>query len=100
MGNNNTPKENAPAGTEAESKKTKTNHSGNSTEAQRQRLLARLRIGPLSTIEARRDLDILMPAARVHELRHREGLNIQTHRIAEQTDNGEKHNVALYVLQS
>jgi hypothetical protein len=73
--------------------------NSNSAHAQRQRLLARLRIGPLSTIEARRELDILMPAARVHELRHREGWEIQTLRREEETESGKKHNVALYVLQ-
>ena len=41
-----------------------------------------------------------MPAARVHELRHREGLDIQTLRRDEETDNGKKHNVAVYVLQT
>ncbi|MBZ0106720.1 MAG: helix-turn-helix domain-containing protein [Sulfuricella denitrificans] len=80
-------------------KNTKPNHSGNSAAAQRQRLLVRLLTGPLTTIEARRDLDILMPAARVHELRHREGLDIQTIRVSQETDSGIKHNVALYVLQ-
>ena len=74
-------------------------HGGNSAHAQRQRLLARLRSGPLSTIGARRELDILMPAARVHELRHREGWEIQTLRREEETESGKKHNVALYVLQ-
>ena len=71
----------------------------NTAHAQRQRLLARLRLGPLSTIEARRDLDIMMPAARVHELRHRDNENIQTLRRKEETDSGKKHNVAVYVLQ-
>jgi hypothetical protein len=71
----------------------------NSAQAQRQRLLARLRLGALSTIEARRDLDIMMPASRVHELRHREGYDIQTLRHNEETDCGKKHNVAVYVLQ-
>ncbi|GEM_PF-1523670 len=93
-------KENAPARARAESKKITSNLNDNSTEAQRQRLLERLRTGPLSTIEARRDLDILMPAARVHELRHRDGWNIQTLRIPEETECGKKHNVALYVLHS
>ncbi|NMZ64693.1 hypothetical protein HBN99_10185 [Pseudomonas oryzihabitans] len=37
--------------------------------AQRQRLLQRLRQGPANTIELRRDLNIMMPAARVKELR-------------------------------
>lgn len=98
--NNDTTKENAPAAAGALKKSHTKNNSGNSTEAQRSRLLERLRIGPVSTIEARRDLDILMPAARVHELRHREGFNILSFWRTEETDSGQKHNVALYVLQA
>ena len=69
-----------------------------SAEAQRARLLDALRCGPITTIEARRNLDILMPAARVHELKHKHGHNIQTIRIRQQTDSGKLHSVALYVL--
>lgn len=75
--------------------KTQQRHS---SEAQRRRLLDRLRIGPISTLDARRDLDILMPAARIFELRER-GYRIFTFRIDQQTDFGKRHNVALYVLQ-
>ena len=48
-----------------------------SAAAQRARLLDALRCSPITTIEARRDLDIVMPAARIHDLRHRHGYNIQ-----------------------
>ena len=72
----------------------------NSAEAQRDRLLNALRCGAVTTIQARRDLDIMMPAARVHELRHREGHNIATVWCTEPTDNGALHRVARYVLVS
>ncbi|WP_412548887.1 helix-turn-helix domain-containing protein [Ralstonia pseudosolanacearum] len=70
----------------------------NSTEAQRTRLLAALRRGPVTTIEARRDLDILMPAARVFELRHREGYDIALYWVQEATQAGRLHRVARYAL--
>lgn len=70
---------------------------GNSAESQRMRLLDALRKGPVTTLEARRDLDVLMPAARVFELRHL-GRNIQTIRVEQATDAGRTHNVAKYLL--
>lgn len=69
-----------------------------SAAAQRARLLDALRCSPITTIEARRDLDILMPAARIHELKHRHGYNIQKYWIEQETDNGRKHRVAKYFL--
>lgn len=76
----------------------KTRH-GNSSEAQRRRLLARLQFGPLTTLQARRERDILMPAARVFELRAI-GHRIDTFRTDEATECGKRHNVARYVLQA
>lgn len=77
--------------------KTPRNHS-NSSAAQRQRLLEALRQGMVSTITARRDLDILSPAARIIELRkhHR----IDTVRVNQPTDCGKLHRVGLYALIS
>ncbi|WP_206370678.1 helix-turn-helix domain-containing protein [Solimonas marina] len=72
----------------------------NSGAAQRQRLLHRLRKGPATTIELRRDLDILMPAARVHELRHKHGEPIELVWTEAYTDAGRKHRVGLYLLHS
>ncbi len=69
-----------------------------STAAQRKRLIDALHCGPITTIEARRNLDILMPAARVHELKHRHGFVIQTIRVRQETDCGKLHSVAKYVL--
>ncbi len=76
----------------------KINHS---KEAQRARLLTWLREKPISTLECRKVLDILAPAARIFELRHGENHNIVTQKIeAENIDNFGKHTVALYVLQA
>lgn len=72
----------------------------NCAEAQRERLLDALSRGSVTTIQARRDLDIMMPAARVHELRHGEGYNIATVWCTEPTDSGALHRVARYVLVS
>lgn len=72
---------------------------GNSSEAQRARLLAHLiQHGSATTIEIRRDLDVLMPAARVHELRHKFGCNITMVRVYQKTDFGKTHRVARYFL--
>lgn len=70
---------------------------GNAATAQRARLLEALRSGPLSTLEARRELDVLHPAARVQELRER-GHPITTTWTFEATPCGERHRVARYVL--
>jgi hypothetical protein len=72
----------------------------NSTSAQCDRLEAEIRLHPVSTIYARDKLDILMPAARVFELRYERGLNIHTHWKTEQTASGKDHRVAEYVLLS
>ena len=79
--------------------------NANSTNAadQRQCLLLALREAGnsgINTIQARHELDIMMPAARVHELRHDEGYNIQTIWTIEQTPAGNTHRVARYVLMS
>lgn len=69
-----------------------------SAEAQRMRLIDALRCGPVTTIEARRNLDILMPAARIHELRHQHGFDIRSVRVRQETDSGKLHSIARYVL--
>lgn len=69
----------------------------NSAHAQRQRLLQALRCGPVTTLQARAELDILNPACRVLELR-RQGHEIATVRVHEATDAGRLHNVAQYLL--
>jgi hypothetical protein len=69
----------------------------NSAAAQRLRTIDLLRTGPKSTIQLRRDGDILSPAARVLELKKR-GFEIVTHWVHQATDCGALHRVALYVL--
>lgn len=79
--------------------KTHTDHNDNSAHTQRLRLLAAFEARhSLTTIEARRDLDILMPAARVFELRAR-GFDIATIWTDDVTECGRKHRVARYVLR-
>ena len=74
--------------------------SNNSAADQRARLLTALRHRSVTTVQARRDLDIMMPAARVHELRHREGFDISTVWCDERTECGAVHRVARYVLKT
>lgn len=69
-----------------------------SLSAQRGRLLDALRCGPITTIEARRNLDILMPAARVFELKHNYGYPIDKVMVRQETDNGKLHRIAKYFL--
>lgn len=69
----------------------------NSAHAQRTRLLQALRRAPVSTIAARRELDILSPAPRIMELRQR-GFDIETFWQHEATDCGRTHRIGLYVL--
>jgi len=78
--------------------KTKHDFSWNSIQAQCKRLLNALRVGSVTTVEARRDLDVMMPAARIHALRHKHGLNIITSRVEALTDAGVMHRVARYTL--
>lgn len=74
--------------------------NANSLAAQRQKLLGWLRSkGRISTLTARRDLDILAPAARIFELRHRFGQSIDLVWVRESTDCGKLHRVGLYVLK-
>jgi hypothetical protein len=74
---------------------TKKNYSINA-ESQRNRLLARLLISSITTLQARHELDIMNPSQRVFELKAL-GHNIKTH--WETVDTGKaKHRVASYVL--
>lgn len=71
--------------------------AGNSAAAQRARILAALRVAPLSTLDARSSLDVLHPAARVMELRS-EGHSIVTHWTTADNGEGRPHRVAKYEL--
>jgi hypothetical protein len=75
--------------------------ANSSLQAQRSRLLAALKIAGstgLTTIQAREEHDIMMPAARVFELRYRQGWNIETVWTLARNAQGNKHRVARYVL--
>jgi hypothetical protein len=76
---------------------THTKFTGNDLHSQRMRLLARLREANVSTTEARRELDIMHPAARVQELR-KQGNLINTVTIAEHTSSQGIRHIARYVL--
>lgn len=88
----------AGVGTKATSENnTQPKNSGNEASAQCARLLARLKKGPLTTLQARRELDVLHPAARVQTLREH-GHKIQTIWTNDVTAEGYRHRVAKYVL--
>lgn len=70
----------------------------NTLLAQRKRILNWLEKKPLTTLEARHQLDILAPAARVFELRHIFGFNILTSWQIVETQQGCNHRVAKYIL--
>lgn len=71
--------------------------NANSAAAQRARLLLALHCRPLSTLQARAELDVMHPGGRIMELR-RQGHQIATIRVQEATDCGRLHSVARYVL--
>lgn len=68
------------------------------TGAQRSRLIALLKLGSVSTIQAREEHGILAPAARICELR-KSGHNIRTTYVSEHAEDGDSHRVALYTLK-
>lgn len=72
-------------------------YRGDSRESQRIRLLHALRLFPISTLEARKHLDIMHPAGRVQELRE-SGHEIATLWTCEQTDAGRVHRIGAYAL--
>ena len=73
-------------------------YPGNSAEAQRERIFTAMADGdPLTTVEARRWLDCPHPAQRVLELRAM-GADILTHWTTAETEAGNLHRFARYVL--
>lgn len=72
---------------------------GQSADVQRTRMLTALMAGPITTVEARRHLDILHPAQRVMELR-RAGYPIETVWVTQATDAGALHRVGRYILHA
>ena len=73
--------------------------NSNTSSAQRARLLAALRLKMVSTISARSELDILAPAARIWELRHNFGHDIDSVWVEQTTSGGKSHRVVMYVLR-
>ena len=76
---------------------------GNSLNDQCQRVLKSLReVGDegLSTIQLREDYDVMMPAARVHQLRHDHGHNIQLIWDRDRNAQGNEHSCGRYILFS
>lgn len=72
------------------------NEYSTNTESQRQRLLAWLLANSITTMQARQELDILHPAARIQELREADHNIITYWKIV---DTGKaKHRIASYVL--
>ncbi|PLK47039.1 helix-turn-helix domain-containing protein [Uliginosibacterium sp. TH139] len=72
-------------------------YTDTSNAAQRARLLDRLRTGPVSTFEARKNLEIMHPAGRIKELKD-QGHKIEKLWVQEETETGVLHRIALYVL--
>jgi len=68
-----------------------------SIDAQRQRLIERLKQSPITTLEARHELNIMHPAGRVRELRLR-GYMILTRWLDDHDPQGRRHRIARYVL--
>lgn len=79
---------------------TVTDITNTSTSAQRARILAHLQIGPLTTVEARDELNVMHPAARIQELREA-GYPIRTHQRPVVDGHGRTHkSVAVYYLSN
>jgi hypothetical protein len=74
-----------------------TDNYSTDTNSQRQRLLAWLLTGPITTLQARKELDIMHPAARVQELKAA-GHKIETHRTTSDSGKAKHRRVAYYVL--
>lgn len=91
-------KENAPDDAGRKENQTEHHYADLSASAQRARLLDALRLTPITTIEARRNLDILHPAMRVLELRAI-GYGINTVWVYQESDAGVRHRIARYALQ-
>lgn len=76
----------------------KANYSDNSVATQRLRILNWLmHNSSLTTQQARREMDIMSPAARIFELKE-EGHNILTHWEREKTASGDTRAIAKYIL--
>ena len=80
--------------------RSRSNIDDTSASSQRVRLLERLQLGPVDTITARVELNVLHPAARIQELRE-SGHLISTHRQTIHDDQGRPHRgCALYLMRT
>lgn len=70
----------------------------NTADAQRARLLRALQRGPVDTVRAYRQLDILHVPRRIFELR-KAGHRILTMWVWRVTEAGQRHRVGMYVLE-
>ena len=74
-------------------------NQGNDANTQAKRLLIALKVlGSITTLEARKGLDILAPAARIFDLRYRDGQRIALTWERTFTDAGVKHRIGRYTL--
>ena len=71
----------------------------NTAAAQRGRVLAALKVRKITTLQARQEIDVLHPAARVMELR-RAGHDIATEWTFDVNSEGHLHRVARYTLHA
>lgn len=74
-------------------------YKGDTRAEQGKRLLEALRLFSVSTLEARRYLDIMHPAGRVQELREADN-EIDTLRLTQPSEAGRAHSVAVYILRA
>jgi hypothetical protein len=74
-------------------------YKGDTRAEQGRRLLEALRLVAVSTLEARRCLDIMHPAGRIQELREADN-EIDTLRVTQPSEAGRAHSIAVYVLRS
>ncbi len=74
--------------------------SNTDTIAQLARLLKALMENPqgITTIQAREELNVMAPAARIYELRHNYGYRIETIYTFTEDAQGNKHRNARYIL--
>lgn len=80
--------------------KNQKNFTTNSLKHQREAILSYLRAhGSMTTLEARRNLDVLHPAGRIAELR-RSGLEIDLVWVDDLSENGRPHKVGRYILNA
>jgi hypothetical protein len=72
----------------------------NDAESQRSILLEHIQqFGSVTTIEARREQDFLVPAPRIYGLRHWYGYQIDTALVYQQADCGKIHRIGIYVYR-